>query len=136
MYDHASTEVEKLPSRNQALAVVTSVVAEQVGLQVEKVAEADKLIADLHCDSLDVVEIAMKIEQRYEVTMADEYFEQDRSVGGVTDYLLQLMAASRQPKVERCDLGQGGRKETRAEARVHQRCCSRCATARRKPPTR
>lgn len=93
MYDHASAEVVQPPSRKQALAVVTSVVAEQMGLQVEKVAEADKLIADLHCDSLDVVEIAMKIEQRYEVTMSDDYFEQDRTVGGISNYLLQLLVS-------------------------------------------
>jgi acyl carrier protein len=92
MYDHASTEVAKIPTRNQALAVVTGFVAEQMGLQVQQVGEADMLIADIHCDSLDVVEITMKIEQHYEITMSDEYFERDRSVGGITDYLLQLLA--------------------------------------------
>jgi hypothetical protein len=45
-YDHASIEVTRAPTRHQALTVVTDIVAEQMGMQVQDVGEADNLIAD------------------------------------------------------------------------------------------
>jgi acyl carrier protein len=92
MYDETSARVDPRYSRGQVLDVVVGYVAQQVGMDPQAVAESDKLIADISCDSLDIAEIAMKLEERYQVTMPDEYFEQDRSVGEIADYLLQLLA--------------------------------------------
>jgi acyl carrier protein len=56
--------------------------------------ESDALFEDIGCDSLDVVEISMALEEHFDISMPDELGEQTRTIGDVTDGVLQLVAHS------------------------------------------
>ncbi len=83
--------IEEVGTRQQVLEAVTAIAAHQVGMASDAVREDSKLVADLGCDSLDVVEISLRLEERYELSLPDEFTDQDRSVGEVTDIVLQLL---------------------------------------------
>jgi acyl carrier protein len=53
--------------------------------------ESDALDTDLGCDSLDKVEITMEIEEQFDLSIPDEYGEKVRTVGDITDGVLQLL---------------------------------------------
>jgi formylglycine-generating enzyme len=51
---------------------VCDVVAEQLGFPRNEVSPTSRLIEDLHCDSLELVELIMEIEQTFCVTLPDD----------------------------------------------------------------
>jgi acyl carrier protein len=79
------------PSRDQILADVKRIVAEQAGIAPEAVRESDNLINDLGCDSLDVIEIAMEVEEQFGITVPDDVSDAARTVGDIVDGVLQLL---------------------------------------------
>ena len=54
-------------SRDQVLAVVKQIVGEQMDIAPEQIQETDDLFNDLGCDSLDVVEITMEVEDHFDI---------------------------------------------------------------------
>ena len=78
--------------RNSILRDVAQIVADQLGMDAARVRESDALIEDLGCDSLDVVEIAMELEEHFDVSIPDEFAETARTVRDVTDGMMQLLA--------------------------------------------
>ena len=80
-----------LPSREQVLEEVKQLVAEQVALPTREIREEHDLIADLGYDSLDVVELAMELEEHFDITVPDAMSEQARSVGQIADGVMQLI---------------------------------------------
>lgn len=86
-----------IPQRAEVLRDVQEIVAEHLGMQMERVRESDALIEDLGCDSLDIVEISMELEEHFDISIPDEFDEQMRTIGHVTDAVLRLVQASRSP---------------------------------------
>ena len=82
---------EACPSRDRVLESVKRIVAEQMGLVPETIREHDALINDLGCDSLDVVEITMEVEDHFDICVSDEMQEKIRTIGDVTGGVLQLL---------------------------------------------
>lgn len=78
-------------SRERVLDVVRQVVGEQMGIAPQQIREQDRLINDLGCDSLDVVEINMEVEDHFDVTTPDDVDIQAISVGEIVDGVLQLL---------------------------------------------
>lgn len=78
-------------SREQVLEVVRQVVGEQMGITPQQIREQDRLINDLGCDSLDVVEINMEVEEHFDVTSPDDVDIQAITVGEIVDGVLQLL---------------------------------------------
>ena len=91
MQTHLDRSDRTLPSREQVLAEVKQLVAEQVALPVSEVREEHDLIADLAYDSLDVVELAMELEEHFDITVPDTMSEQARTVGQIADGVTQLI---------------------------------------------
>jgi len=83
-----------VPDRDEVLESVAQIVAEQIGAQADRIAEANALVEDLGCDSLDIVEIAMELEEHFDISIPDEFDKTARTVGDVTDGVLQLLAVS------------------------------------------
>ncbi len=79
-------------SRDHILAAVKEIVAEHATTPAEDIREDHHLLDDLGCDSLDIVEIAMEIEEQFSVPVPDELGEQARTVRDVVDGVLQLLA--------------------------------------------
>jgi acyl carrier protein len=81
--------------RTDVLQNVKEIVAEHMGMQAEQIKESHTLIEDLGCDSLDLVEIAMELEEHFDIAIPDEFDEQMRSIGDATDGVLQLIEKER-----------------------------------------
>ena len=81
--------------RTDALQNVKEIVGEHMGMQAEQIKESHVLIEDLGCDSLDLVEIAMELEEHFDIAIPDEFDEQMRTIGNVTDGVLQLLGKER-----------------------------------------
>ncbi len=79
-------------SREQTLDGVKQLVAEQVSLPVVQIREEQDLIADLGYDSLDVVELAMELEEHFDITVPDDMSDRAKTVGQVADGVMQLIS--------------------------------------------
>ena len=64
-----------------------SIVAEQLGVESEKVTREAEFIQDLNADSLDMVELVMSLEEEFGIEISDEEVENIRTVGDAVDYI-------------------------------------------------
>jgi len=61
---------------------VKEVVAEQLGVNIDEIKEDSKFVEDLGADSLDVVELVMALEEKFDIEIPDESAE---GIATVTD---------------------------------------------------
>ena len=66
---------------------VTNIVAEQLGVDKEKVKPETHFINDLGADSLDTVELVMEFEDEFELSIPDEEAEKIQTVGQAIDHI-------------------------------------------------
>lgn len=66
---------------------VKSIIAEQLGVKKEEVAEQSKFIDDLGADSLDTVELVMALEEEFGMEIPDEDAEKMMTVGEAIKYI-------------------------------------------------
>ena len=66
---------------------VREIVAEQLERDVKEVTSAASLIDDLGADSLDVVELVMKMEEEFGIEIPDEEAEKIKTVNDVIQYI-------------------------------------------------
>ena len=69
------------------LEKMKEIIAEQLSVDAETVAEASSFKEDLGADSLDLFELVMALEDEYSVEIPAEDLEQLTTVGQVMDYL-------------------------------------------------
>lgn len=69
-------------------AQVRSFVAESLGVDAAKVIESARFVEDLGADSLDLVEMIMAVEEKFEVTISDSNSEQIQTVGALINYII------------------------------------------------
>ncbi len=62
---------------------VQSLLAEQLNISADKIKESSKVIDDLGADSLDVVEMLMTLEEKFNVTVSDEESVNLKTVGDI-----------------------------------------------------
>jgi acyl carrier protein len=68
-------------------AGVKEIVCEQLGVSEDKVTSAASFVEDLGADSLDVVELMMALEEKYEMGISDEDAEKIKTVQDVVNYI-------------------------------------------------
>ena len=66
---------------------VREIVAEQLERDVNEVTKKASLIDDLGADSLDVVELVMKMEEEFGIEIPDEEAEKIKTVNDVIQYI-------------------------------------------------
>jgi acyl carrier protein len=66
---------------------VKNIIAEQLGVPLEKVVPEAKFIEDLGADSLDTVELVMALEEAFNVQIPDEDSEKLSTVGLALEYI-------------------------------------------------
>ncbi len=66
---------------------IKEIIADQLGVEVDKLNPNAKFVEDLGADSLDVVELVMAFEEEFGIEIPDEDAEKIRTVGDVIDYL-------------------------------------------------
>ena len=72
---------------------VVAIIAEQLGVEKEKIVPKASFQDDLGADSLDLVELVMAIEEEFDITIPDEDAEKLLTVGQTIDYVARCKAA-------------------------------------------
>lgn len=66
---------------------VKKIVAEQLGLEVDKIRNDASFVEDLGADSLDTVELVMALEEEFEAEIPDEDAEKITTIQQAIDYI-------------------------------------------------
>lgn len=66
---------------------IKEVVVEQLGVNADEVKVDSKFVEDLGADSLDVVELVMALEEKFDIEIPDEEAEKIQTVQNVIDYV-------------------------------------------------
>jgi acyl carrier protein len=72
---------------------VKDIIAEELGVEREKLTSEASFMEDLGADSLDTVELVMAFEKEFDLDIPDEEAEKLRTVGDALNYLHQRMGA-------------------------------------------
>ena len=81
-------------SRDHIMAEVKQIVAEYTMMAPDAIQSNHRLAEDLGCDSLDIVEITMEIEEHFSISIPDELAEQAGTIYEITNGVIQLLAES------------------------------------------
>jgi acyl carrier protein len=79
--------------RADALATIQDVAAEVLSVEPTRVTEAARFKEDLDADSLDLVELVMGLEERFDISVPEEDLENVGTVGQAVDLVLAKLAA-------------------------------------------
>ena len=66
---------------------IVEVVVEQLSVDAGEVKVESKFVEDLGADSLDVVELVMALEEKFDIEIPDEEAEKIQTVQNVLDYV-------------------------------------------------
>ena len=66
---------------------VIDIVAEQLGVEKDKISRDSHFVNDLGADSLDTVELVMELEEEFEINIPDETAEKIQTVGEAIDHI-------------------------------------------------
>ena len=72
---------------------VKRIIAEQLGVDEDKIVPEARFIEDLGADSLDTVELVMALEEEFDQEIPDEDAEKIRTVQNAIDYIKEKLAA-------------------------------------------
>jgi acyl carrier protein len=68
------------------------IIADQLGVEEERVTYEAHFIEDLNADSLDLVELIMALEEEFGVEISDEEANQLTTVGAAQEYISEHMS--------------------------------------------
>jgi acyl carrier protein len=74
--------------RSDALATIQEVAAEVLSVEPDQVKETARFKEDLDADSLDLVELVMGLEERFDIEVPEEDLEGVTTVGQAVDLVL------------------------------------------------
>jgi acyl carrier protein len=77
----------EVPALTEVLERVQAIVAEQLGVEPEKVVPEAEFVADLNADSLDLVELIMTLEEEFGIEISDEEAEKIVKVSDALDFI-------------------------------------------------
>ena len=78
-------------TREETLKRVKSVVSDNFGLDVDRIKEESKLVADFHADDLDCIELIMGIEEEFGFPIYEEDAEKLTTVGEIVDLVMKKL---------------------------------------------
>ena len=73
-------------SHDETFSKVADIIADKLGIEKPRITK-ESTLADLGADSLDLVEIIMKMEEQFGIEINDEDAEHMNNVGQVVDYI-------------------------------------------------
>ncbi len=74
-------------TRESVRQKVFMVVADQLGKTPEELKVGLEFVKDLNADSLDSVELVMKLEEEFDITIPDDQTEKLQTIGAVIDHV-------------------------------------------------
>ncbi len=72
---------------------VIDIVAEQLGVDREKVTPETSFVNDLGADSLDTVELVMELEEEFDINIPDDAAEKIQTVGQAIEFIEKAQAS-------------------------------------------
>ena len=66
---------------------VVDIVAEQLGVEKDKINRETSFVNDLGADSLDTVELVMELEEEFNISIPDEAAEKIQKVGEAVEFI-------------------------------------------------
>lgn len=66
---------------------VIDIVAEQLGVDKEKISHETSFVNDLGADSLDTVELVMELEEEFDINIPDDAAEKIQTVGQAIEFI-------------------------------------------------
>jgi len=66
---------------------VIDIVCEQMGVDRDQVNENTSFVNDLGADSLDIVELLMEFEEKFDLTIPEEEAEKIQTIGDASKYI-------------------------------------------------
>ncbi len=66
---------------------IKMVVVEQLSVSADEIKEDSKFVEDLGADSLDVVELVMALEEKFDIEIPDDEAEKIQTVQDVVNYI-------------------------------------------------
>ncbi|MEO6467977.1 MAG: acyl carrier protein [Acidimicrobiia bacterium] len=79
--------------RGDALVAIREVAVEILSVEPDAVVESARFAEDLDADSLDLVELVMGLEEKFDVSIPEEDLEGVATVGDAVDLVLKKAAA-------------------------------------------
>ena len=79
--------------RTEALDAIRDVAVEVLSVEPASVTEAARFKEDLEADSLDLVELVMGLEERFDISVPEEDLENVGTVGQAVDLVMAKVAA-------------------------------------------
>jgi acyl carrier protein len=79
--------------RAEALVTIKEVAAEVLSVDPDLVTETARFKEDLDADSLDLVELVMGLEERFDISVPEEDLESVGTVGQAVDLVMAKVAA-------------------------------------------
>lgn len=71
---------------------IAELLAEQLNIDKETITRDSRIIEDLHTDSLDMVEMLIALEDKYDITVPDEDAKNLDTIGKLADYVESKVA--------------------------------------------
>ncbi|MGC8867538.1 MAG: acyl carrier protein [Elusimicrobiales bacterium] len=75
-------------TRDEILKELTKLIADSLRIEIDEIKEDSKFIDDLGADSLDIAELIMAMETRFDIEIPDEDAQKIKTVGDAVDYLV------------------------------------------------
>ncbi|RKQ31007.1 MULTISPECIES: acyl carrier protein [Clostridia] len=66
---------------------IRKIIAEEMNLNVEDVKQESRFVEDLAADSLDVIQIVLKLEEEFDIEIPDDAVEQISTVQDAVDQI-------------------------------------------------
>jgi acyl carrier protein len=82
----------KPTTHDEVLVGIRDILKRQLGLDDAPIPMEAHIQADLGADSLDVMEIGMTIEERFDIAISDASWEGVETVGDLADLVLEIAA--------------------------------------------
>ena len=76
--------------------LVSEIIVEQLGVSKEEIVPEASFIDDLGADSLDIVELVMAIEEKFDIEIPDDDAEKIQTMGDAVGYLKERLEASKE----------------------------------------
>lgn len=73
-----------------ALEKIKKIISEQFAIPEDDITEDTVLLEDLDADSLDLIDLAMSLEDCFEVEVPDEELENFKTIGDIVKYIEEL----------------------------------------------
>ncbi len=71
---------------------ITQLLAEQLNIDPKTITRDSRIVEDLHTDSLDMVEMLIALEDKYDITVPDDEAKNLDTIGKLVDYIESKIA--------------------------------------------